>query len=124
MQLETTMRNALAAAYGDRVDDDTDPGYMQLETSGNAEVATFTFQDPSFGSPSTGVITLLGVPIQDTNATGGTVAKGSIYDGADAKLSEAAAGTTATPIIMSSLVVGPTETVTLTSLTVTVPAGP
>lgn len=124
MQLETAMRNALAAAFGDRVDDDTDPGYMELQTSGNVEVATFTFQGPSFGAPSTGVITLLGVPIQDTNATGGTVAQGSIYDGDGVKLAEAAAGTSAQPIIMSSLTIGASETVTLTSLTVTVPAGP
>lgn len=123
MQLETAMRNAIAAAFRDRVDDDADPGYMQLETSGNAEVATFVFQDPSFGAPAAGVITLLGVPIQDTNATGGTVAKGCIYDGDDVKLTEAAAATAAAPIIMSSLTVGATETVTLTTLTVTVPPG-
>lgn len=124
MELETTMRNALAAAFGDRVDEDTDEGYMELQTAADAEVATFTFQDPSFGAPSTGVITLLGVPIQDTDATGGTVAKGSIYDGANTKLAEAAAATTAEPITMSSLTVAAGETVTLTSLTVTVPAGP
>lgn len=124
MELETTMRNALAAAFGDRVDEDTDEGYMELQTAADAEVATFTFQDPSFGAPSTGVITLLGVPIQDTDATGGTVAKGSIYDGANTKLAEAAAATTGEPITMSSLTVAAGETVTLTSLTVTVPAGP
>lgn len=123
MQLETAMRNAIATAFGDRVDADTDPGYMELQTSADAEVATFTFQDPSFGSPSTGVISLLGVPIQDTNATGGTVAKGCLFDGDDTKLTEAEAATAAAPIIMSSLSVGAGETVTLTSLTVTVPAG-
>ena len=124
MQLETTMRDALANAFDDRVNADASPGYMQLETSADAEVATFTFGDPAFGAASTGVITLAGVPIQDTSATGGTVAQGSIYDGADAKLCEAAAATSGQPITMSSLSVGVGETVTLTALTVTVPAGP
>ena len=124
MQLETTMRDALANAFDDRVNLNASPGYMQLETSADAEVATFTFQDPAFGAAASGVITLAGVPIQDTDATGGTVAQGSIYDGAATKLAEAAAATSGQPITMSSLTVGAGETVTLTSLTVTVPAGP
>ena len=124
MQLETTMRDALANAFDDRVNLNASPGYMQLETSADAEVATFTFQDPAFGAAAAGVITLAGVPIADSDATGGTVAQGSIYDGGNTKLAEAAADTSGTPIVMSSLVVGAGETVTLTSLTVTVPAGP
>ena len=123
MILETAMRNALADAFDARVNADASPGYMQLETSADAEVATFTFQDPAFGAAATGVITLLGVPIQDTSATGGTVAQGSIYDGANTKLAEAAAATSAQPITVSSTTIGATETVTLTSLTVTVPSG-
>jgi hypothetical protein len=117
------MRNALADAFGDRVDLNASPGYMQLETSGDVEVATFTFQDPAFGAAATGVKTLLGVPLQDTNATGGTVAQGSIYDGGGAKLAEDDAGTSGTPILVSSLSIANGETVTLTALTVTVPVG-
>lgn len=124
MILETAMRNALADAFDARVNDNATAAYMQLETSGDAEVATFTFQDPAFGAASVGVITLLGVPLEDTTATGGTVAQGSIYDGGATKLAEAAAAVSGQPIVMSSLVVGAGETVSLTSLTVTVPAGP
>lgn len=122
MILETAMRNALADAFDDRVNLDASPGYLQLETSADAEVATFTFQDPAFGAAATGVITLSGTPIQDTNATGGTVAQGSIYDGAATKLAEAAAATSGQPIVVSSTTIGAGETCTLTSLTVTVPA--
>jgi len=119
MILETAMRNALANAFDDAVS----AGYLQLETSSDVEVATFTFQDPAFGAAATGVITLAGVPISDSSATGGVVAQGSIYDGADTKLAEATAGTSAADIIMSSLTVGAGETVNLTALTVTVPTG-
>lgn len=124
MILETVMRNALADAFDARVNLNASPAYMRLETAADAEVATITFQDPAFGAASGGVITLLGVPLEDTTATGGTVAQGSIYDGGAAKLAEAAAATSGQPITMSSLVVGVGETVTLTALTVTVPAGP
>ena len=124
MQLETTMRDALANAFDDRVNLHASAAYLQLETSADAEVATFTFQDPAFGAASTGVITLLGVPIQDTSATGGTVAQGSISAGDAAKLAEAAAATSGQPITVSSVTIAAAETVTLTSLTVTVPAGP
>jgi len=123
MILETAMRNALADAFDARVNLDASPGYMRLETSGDAEVATFTFQDPAFGAASAGVITLAGVPIQDTSAAGGTIAQGAIYDGAAAKLAEEAAATSGQPITVSSLTVGAGETVTLTSLTLTVPSG-
>ena len=46
---------------------------MKLETSGDVEVATFEFQDPAFGNASTGVITLNGVPLEDTSATGALI---------------------------------------------------
>lgn len=122
MILETAMRNALANAFDDAVNADASPGYAQLETSGDAEVATFTFSDPAFGAAATGVITLADTPIQDTSATGGTVAQMSIYDGAATKLAEAVAATSGEEVTVSSTTIGALETVTLTSLTVTVPA--
>lgn len=122
MILETATRNALANAFDDTVNTGSGTAMLKLETSGDVEVATFNLQNPAFGAAATGVITLQGVPIQDTSATGGTVAQGSLYDRNGAKVSESAAATSGQEITMSSLVVGVGETVTLTALTVTQPA--
>lgn len=122
MILETTTRNALANAYDDTVNTGSGTATLKLETIGDVEVATLNLQNPAFGAAATGVITLQGVPIADSSATGGTIAQGSIYDRNGAKVSESPAGTSGTEIILSSLTVAVSETVTLTALTVTVPA--
>lgn len=122
MILETATRNYLANAIDDLVNTGAGTSNLKLETSGDVEVATINFQNPAFGAAATGVITLAGVPLQDASATGGTVAQGSIYNRNGDKVSESPAGTSGTEIIMSSLTVVAGEVVTLTSLTITVPA--
>lgn len=122
MILETNARNALADAFDALVNTGAGTAELRLQTSGDVEVATFALPNPAFGAASGGVITGQGTPIQDTSATGGTVAQGSIFNRNGDKVSESAAGTSGTEIIMSSLVVGVGETVTLTALTVTQPA--
>lgn len=122
MVLETNARNALANAFDDLMNTGSGTSNLKLETAGDVEVATFNLQNPAFGAASTGVITAQGTPIQDTSATGGTVAQGSLYNRNGDKVSESPAGTSGTEIIMSSLTVGVGETVTLTALTVTQPA--
>lgn len=122
MILETATRNALADAFDAFVNTGAGTASLRLETSGDAEVATFNLQNPAFGNAASGVITAQGTPIEDTSATGGTVAQGSIYNRNGDKVSESPAGTSGQEITMSSLAVGAGETVTLTSLTVTQPA--
>lgn len=122
MVLENGARSALADAFDAYVNTGAGTANMKLETSGDVEVATFDFQNPAFGAAVNGVITLQGTPITDASATGGTVAKASIYNRNGDKVSESVAATSAAEVIMSSLTVGPGEQVTLTSLTVTVPA--
>ena len=120
--LETTMRDSLANNFDDRVNTGTGTSTFKLETSGDAEVATFDLQNPAFGAASTGVITLAGVPLTDASATGGTVAQASMYDRNGVKLCESVAATSGQEVTVSSTTVGAGETVTLTALTVTVPA--
>jgi TRAP-type uncharacterized transport system substrate-binding protein len=120
--LETAARSALADAFDDYVNTGGGTANLKLETSGDVEVAIFNFQNPAFGAAASGVITLAGVPIQDTNANGGTVAQGSIYNRAGTKVCESVAATSGQEITCSSLSIGVGETVTLTALTVTVPA--
>jgi hypothetical protein len=122
MVITTTMRDALANAFDDAVNTGGGTATFKLETSGDVEVATFDLANPAFGAASTGVITLSGVPIQDTSATGGTVAQASMYSRAGTKLSESVAATSGQEVTVSSTTVGAGETVTLTALTVTVPA--
>lgn len=120
--LETDTRNALADAFDAFVNTGSGTATAVLETSADAEVATFSLQNPAFGSASNGVITLAGTPLQDSDAAGGTIEHLSIYNRNDDKVCESAAATSGAEVTVSSLTVGEGETVTLTALTVTVPA--
>lgn len=120
--LETGTRNALADAFDDTVNTGSGTATAVLETSADAEVATFNLQNPAFGAASNGVITLQGVPLEDNDAAGGTIEHLSIYDRDGSKVSESPAATSGQEVTVSSLNVGAGEVVTLTSLTVTVPA--
>lgn len=111
----TTEIDTGAAAQGD----------LRFETSGDVEVATILFNTPpSFGTAAAGVITLNGVPLSDTSATGGTTVQASIFDRDGTKQLEMTVGTSGTEIIITDTVIVATEQVDLTALTLTVPTGP
>lgn len=121
MILTTALRNAI----GDQIDtlvNVSGPGSLLFETGGDAEVATIVFQNPAFGSAAAGVITLLGVTLSDSSATGGTTVQATGEDGASLDQWEVTVGTSGTEIIISSTVVGATDQVDLTAFTITVPA--
>lgn len=75
----TTIRNALADLVVDAVDQGAGAGYCELQTSGDAEVATLTFGDPAFGAASSGTATANTIT-DESSATGGTVAKFRVFD--------------------------------------------
>lgn len=120
--LETGARNALADALDAYVNTGAGTATFKLETSGDVEVASFDLQNPAFGNAATGVITLQGVPLQDTSAAGGTIAQASLYNRNATKVLESVAATSGQEVTVSSTTVGAGETVTLTSLTITQPA--
>ncbi len=120
--LETAFRTAVADAIDGLVNTGSGTATLVFETSGDAEVATISLANPAFGAASAGVITLAGVPLQDTDAAGGTIAQGSLFDRDGTKLLEGTAGVGSGEFQLSSLVLAATETMTLTSLTITVPA--
>ncbi len=122
MILETVLRNVLADAIDNEINTGAGTATLQFETSGDVEVATINLQNPAFGAAATGVITLQGVPLSDSSATGGTTAQASIYDRDSTKQLEMTVGTSGTEIIISSTTIGATDQVDLTSLTITVPA--
>jgi hypothetical protein len=120
LTLATTMRNAVADAVDTLVGTSAT---LEFQTSGDVEVATLSLGNPAFGAASSGVITLSGTPISDTNATGGTMAKFVIKSAGTTVQITGAVGTSGSDInFPGGLVVGAGDTVTLTSFTITCPA--
>jgi len=119
--LETSARNAACDAIVDLIDAGAGAGTLQFETSGDVEVATLTFSDPAFGNAATGTATASAIT-SDTNATGGTIAQASAYDSNSAKVIEFTCGTSGADINLSSLSIASGDTVSCSSLTITVPA--
>lgn len=122
MILETALRNVLADAIDNEINTGAGTATFVFETSGDVEVATIDLQNPAFGAAAAGVITLQGVPLSDTSATGGTTVQASVFDRDATKQFELTVGTSGTEIIISSTVIGATDQVDLTALTITVPA--
>ena len=124
LTLETAMRNALADEIDNQINSGTAPELV-FETSGDVEVATIILNTTNaFGAAAAGVITMTGQPLSDASATGGTTVQFSIYINVSqsGKQLEGTVGTSGTDIIISSTVIGATDTVELTTFTITVPA--
>ena len=123
--LEDGLRTALADAIDDYINAGTAPELV-FETAADGIVATIILDATNaFGGASVGVITMTGQPKQDTNAVGGTTVQFSIYQNVAqgaAKVLEGAVATSASDINISSTVIGATDTVELTTFTITVPA--
>lgn len=119
--------NALRDVIADALDDDINtsgPGTLEFETAADAEVATIPLQNPAFGAAVAGVLTMAGQPLTDASATGSgsAIAQFSIYDGVPLKILEGTVQTSGGDINMTSLTVAATESVELTTFTITVPA--
>lgn len=114
----TDVRNSLAEVVGDAVDAGSAAGTLEFQTSGDVEVATLTFSDPSFGSPSNGIITAASIT-EDSNATGGIIAKFRIFDSDSNEVIEGTVTETDSggDIELSSVSVGSGDTVSISSLT-------
>lgn len=121
LTLELVLQNILANQITTEMDTGAGTSNMKLETSADGEVATINFPNPSFGASVAGVITLLGVPLEDTSATGGTVAQFSLYDRNGDKQLEGVVQVSGADLDLTSLSVGATDTVELTSFSLTVP---
>lgn len=122
MILENTARSAACDAVVDLLDGGTGAGYIEMQTSGDVEVATLPLSATAFGAASNGVATAATIT-SDANATGGTVSKAAFFDGDDAKHFTMSVAASGAEINISSVSVGAGETVAITSCTVTCPAG-
>lgn len=126
MQLVTALRNTLADAI------DTDIGTTGRARFYSASFATLlascTLQNPAFGAAATGVITLAGTPQDTTPAAAGTAVRLGFYQNGTATSGAwrvlMGIATSGTPdVTMSNNVIATTDTVQISSLTITVPAG-
>jgi hypothetical protein len=129
MQLVSTLRNTLADAIDADIDS-TNTGFVRFyDATLTTKIATIALETGNcFNAATGGVITLQGTPKQDASPAAGTVARVGFYQN-----STAAAGawrvlcgvaTGGTPdITMANNVVATTDTVELTSFSISVPAG-
>jgi hypothetical protein len=120
--MAVTHSNAARSAAANAVVDLLDvggAGTLRFLTSGDAVVATLTFSATAFGAASDGVATAAEIT-PDTNAVGGTVAKWEARNNANAMVfAGSAASPTGGDINLSSLTVGESDTVSISSLTYT-----
>jgi len=93
---------------------------VQFHTTAHAVVANCSLGSPAFGSPSSGVLTAEPIT-SDTNTAAGTVAHAHLYEGAT-ELCTFIVGVSATEIVLSSLVFAAGDTLSMSSLTITMPA--
>ena len=128
MQLSTTLRNTLADAIDTAVGT---TGFARFYTTGlTTLLASAACSNPAFGAAATGVITLDVTPaVEDTTpAAAGTCVRLGFYASTAATsgafifmLGVATSG--APDVTMSNATIATTDTVQISSLTVTVPAG-
>ncbi|HJY38012.1 MAG TPA: hypothetical protein VJ299_11120 [Steroidobacteraceae bacterium] len=119
--ISTAARNAACDAVVDLIDAGAAAGNLVFRTAGDVEVATLPFSDPAFGAAATGVASASTIT-SDTNATGGTTTKATLEDSDANAVITATVGTSGSDINLSSTTIGAGDTVSVSSLTVTMPA--
>jgi hypothetical protein len=120
LTLATTMRDAIADAVDALIGT---TATLEFATSGDVEVATIALGNPAFGASSTGTITMSGVPLSDTNATGGTVAKFFFKSGGTTTQITGTVSTSGADCnFAAGVTFSPGDTVTITSFPITCPA--
>lgn len=116
-------RNAACDAIADLCDvGSTDAnGDLVVMAAADAEVATLALSNPAFGAASVGVCTANAIS-DDTNATGGTAIAFKLQDRDNAEVIRGGVATSGAELNLSSTAIAATDTVSVSSLTLTVPA--
>jgi len=119
--LTVAARNAACDAIVGLIDAGAGAGTLEFQTTGSVVVATLTFSNPAFGASANGVATASPIT-DDSSAIGGTTTKAVMKDSNGAEVLTATVGTINSDINMTSVTIAVTEVVSVSSLTVTVPA--
>lgn len=123
--LTSGARNAACNGVVDLIDAGSGDanGDLIIRTSGDVEVATLAMTNPAFGAASTGVATAAAIS-DDSSATGGTAANFIFQDRDNAEVLEGSVTVTSGggDLELSSVSIGATDTVSISSFTVTMPA--
>ena len=119
----TAVRTTLANTVVDLIDAGAGAGTLEMQTSGDVEVATLTFSTTAFGAASNGTATAAAIT-DDTNATGGTIAKARAKDSDTTEVFACSVTVTSGggDIELSSVTISAGQTVGLTSLTYSAPS--
>jgi hypothetical protein len=119
----TAVRNTLADTVVDLIDAGAGPGTLEMQTSGDVEVATLAFSDPAFGAASAGSASANAITA-DSSATGGTIAKARAKDSSGNEVF--ACSVTATggggDITLNSVIISAGQQVSLSSLAYAAPS--
>jgi len=119
----TAIRDAMVDLVVDAIDAGTTDttGDLVIMTSGDVPVATLTWTaTPAFGASSSGTATMNAIN-DDTNAAGGTAALFKFQDRDNSEVLRGIVGTSGEDLNLSSLAIGATDTVSITSFTYTGP---
>jgi hypothetical protein len=117
-------RMAIADFVVDRLDLNTPPAKLILQTAGGATVATLTFSNPAFGAAASGTCAATAAAITaDTNAVGGTIAKAELRQGGGTPIILCSVTNTSSggDIQMNNVIVSAGQQVSITAMTYTPP---
>jgi hypothetical protein len=118
----TAVKDDRMNAVDDAINTGVGTAVLEIGTAGMGTVlATINLQNPAFGSSSSGVITLQGVPLSDTSAdAGGTAAEARIKDRDGANvITGLTVGTGSEDIVLDSTSISAGQQVTINSGTLT-----
>jgi len=112
----------MADAVCSKLDLGSGNGKLVFQTSSSQTVATLLFTKPAFAAASAGLAVAATIS-SDTNAAGGTIAKASAQDSTGLEVFNCAvtAPGGGGDIVLSSVVISPGQTVSLSGLTYTAP---
>ena len=135
MQLSAAARNAMCNALVDLIDGGAGAGTLKIYTAtqpagpGTAItdqtiLATLTFSDPAFGNAATGTATASAITSDTSVDASGTAAWARWADSDGTAVIDCSIGTSGADINFDSVTFIAGGTAAISSLTVTVPAGP
>lgn len=133
IRLATEGRNGATKGLADKVDAGTGAGTLEIRTGAQPASAnnsdtgtllvTFTLSDPAFGSPSTGVVALAGVPKTAAAGANGTAQHFRVKDSAGTRVFDGSVSATGGggDLVLNSTTITNGQNVTITAANLTVP---